>query len=202
MKEHHTGVRPAPERAARPAAAAPWYSATLMPRRFLKKILPKPHTIEGHKLLRVFGDRLMDPRLWAVHRRSVTGAFGVGLAISFVPLPVHSLLAGLIALTWRLNVPAVYGTIFLVNNPLTMVPIYYLAYRVGALLLDTPPGHFAFQLSWQWLQYGLGPLWRPFLLGCLVCSVVAGLAGWCAVEFLWRWEVMRRYRARHWAAAP
>ena len=168
-----------------------------MPRRFLKKILPKPHHIQGHKLLRVFGDRLMDPRLWAVHRRAVTGAFGVGLAICFIPLPVHTLVAGLIALTWRLNVPAIYGTIFLINNPLTMVPIYYLAYRVGALLLGTPPQHFAFHLSWQWLQYGLGPLWQPFLVGCLVCSMVAGLAGWCVLEFVWRWEVRRRYRTRH-----
>ena len=190
-------MRPGPIRASRPALSPPWYIDRAVPRRFLKKILPKPHHIQGHKLLRVFGDRLMDPRLWAVHRRAVTGAFGVGLAICFIPLPVHTLVAGLIALTWRLNVPAIYGTIFLVNNPLTMVPIYYLAYRVGALLLGTPPQHFAFHLSLQWLQYGLGPLWQPFLLGCLVCSLVAGLAGWCVLEFVWRWEVRRRYRTRH-----
>lgn len=173
-----------------------------MLRRLLKKILPKPHHIERHRLLRVFGDRLMDPRLWAVHRRAVTGAFGAGMAICFIPFPVHSLVAGVLALTLRLNVPAIYGTIFLVNNPLTMVPIYYSAYRVGSLLLGAPAHHFAFQLSWHWLEYGLGPLWAPFLLGCAVCSLAAGIAGWCAFEFVWRWEVMRRYRARHhhWAA--
>ncbi len=171
-----------------------------MPRRMLKRILPSPRHLERYRVLRVFGDRLMDPRLWAVHRRAVTSAFGAGLAICFIPLPVHTLVAGIVALTWRLNVPAIYGTIFLVNNPLTMVPIYYLAYRVGALLLRAPPRHFAFHLSFQWLQYGLGPLWRPFLLGCLVCAVVAGIAGWAGLELAWRWQVRRRYRARRWAA--
>ena len=170
-----------------------------MLRRVLKRILPKPRHLERHRVLRVFGDRLMDPRLWAVHRRAVTGAFGTGLAICFIPLPVHTLVAGLSALTWRLNLPTIFGTIFLVNNPLTLVPIYYLAYRVGALLLRMPVHHFHFQLSWHWLQYGLGPLWEPFLLGCLVCSVLAGLAGWCGLELLWRWQVRRRYRTRHWA---
>ncbi len=168
-----------------------------MPRRLLKKLLPSPHFLQNHRVLRLFGDRLLDPQLWAVHRRAVTGAFGWALAIAFIPLPVHSLVAGIVALTWRLNLPMVYGAVWLVNNPLTMVPLYYLAYRVGTLMLRAPVHHFAFHLSFQWLEYGLGPIWRPFLLGCLVCSVVAGLAGWIGLELVWRWQVRRRYRTRH-----
>ena len=168
-----------------------------MPRRLLKKILPSPQFLENHRMVRVFGDRLLDPRLWAVHRRAVAGALGWALAIAFIPLPVHSLVAGLVALTWRLNVPTIYATIWLVNNPLTMVPLYYLAYRVGTLLLGTPAHPFAFQLSFKWLQYGLGPVWRPFLVGCLTCSIVAGLIGWVGLRLLWRWQVRRRYRSRH-----
>ena len=55
-----------------------------------------------------------------------------------------------------------------------MVPLYYVAYRVGALLLGIQPGTFAFELSWNWLQSGLGAVWKPFLVGCLVCGVVGG----------------------------
>lgn len=150
--------------------------------------------------VRVFGQRLLDPRLWALHRRAITGGFGVGLAICFIPLPVHMLVAGLVAIVWRLNVPAVYGTIFLVN-PVTMVPLYYFAYRVGAVLLQVAPERFSFQLSWDWLQNGLGPMWRPFLLGCLVCALIAGLVGWLSLELLWRWRVSSRYRARRVATA-
>src|SRR6185437_12288788 len=105
-----------------------------MPRRVLKKLLPSPGQLQGHWLLRHFGEQLLDPRLWALHRRSVTAAFGVGIAICFIPLTVHSVLAILIAMVWRLNVPVIYGTTLLVN-PITMVPIYYGAYRVGAALL-------------------------------------------------------------------
>jgi uncharacterized protein len=86
-----------------------------MPRRVLKKILPSPVQIQGHWLLRHFGERLLDPRLWALHRRAITGAFGVGIAICFIPLPVHMVVAVLIAIAWRLNVPAIYGTTLLVN---------------------------------------------------------------------------------------
>ena len=52
-----------------------------------------------------------------------------------------------------------------------MVPVYYAAYRVGAALLGSPPETSSFQLSWDWLRTAWG-LWKPFLLGCLVCAVV------------------------------
>ena len=100
---------------------------------------------------------------------------------------------------WRLNVPTIAVTVFLVN-PLTVVPIYYTAYRVGAAVLGDSPQRFAFQLSFDWLQHGLGPMWRPFLLGCLICSVLAGTIGWIALERLWRWRVRYKYRTA--AAQP
>ena len=167
-----------------------------MPRRVLKKLLPSPHTLQGHWLLRHFGEHLLEPRLWALHRRGITAAFGAGIAICFIPLPVHSVVAILIAIAWRLNVPAIYGTTLLVN-PLTMVPIYYLAYRVGAALLRVTPESFSFHLSWDWLQNGLGPMWQPFLVGCLACALVLGVLGWACLELVWRWRVTSRYRARH-----
>jgi uncharacterized protein (DUF2062 family) len=171
-----------------------------MPRRVLKKLLPSPCRLQQYWPVRVFGQRLLDPRLWSLHRRAITGAFGAGLAICFIPLPVHMFVAGLVAIVWRLNVPAVYGTIFLVN-PVTMLPVYYLAYRVGAVLLRVAPEHFSFQLSWDWLQNGLGPMWQPFLLGCLVCALIAGVVGWLSLEAVWRWRVSSRYRARRVATA-
>jgi uncharacterized protein len=171
-----------------------------MPRRVLKKLLPSPGQLQGHWLLRHFGERLLDPRLWALHRRGITGAFGVGIAICFIPLPVHFLVAIMIAVAWRLNVPAIYGTTLLVN-PITMVPIYYLAYRVGAALLGITPQTFSFHLSWDWLQSGLGPMWQPFLIGCMACALILGLLGWACLELVWRWRVTSRYRARRFAAA-
>ena len=74
-----------------------------MPRRLLKKICPSPGALQKRWYLRLFGDRIADPRLWTLHRRAVTTAFGAGLAICFIPLPIHMLVAGLIAITLVLD---------------------------------------------------------------------------------------------------
>lgn len=166
-----------------------------MPRQILKKLTPHPATLQDRWFLRPFGSRLTDPSLWSLQRRSVTAAFGAGLAICFVPLPIHVPLAVLAAVIWRLNIPAIIATVFL-TNPLTAVPVFYVAYRVGAAIVGDAPGQFAFELSWDWLRYGLGPMWKPFLVGCLACAIVTGVLGWMGLEALWRWRVVNRYRSR------
>ena len=109
---------------------------------------------------------------------------------------MHFVVATLLAVWLRLNIPVIYATILMIN-PLTIVPVYYLAYRLGAFLLDLPPTGFAFQMSWDWLQNGLGPMWKPFLVGCLVCGVVGGVLGYMGLELAWRWRVASKYRTRH-----
>jgi uncharacterized protein (DUF2062 family) len=167
-----------------------------MPRRFLQKITPDPAALRALWFMQPFAERLSDPQLWALHRRNVTYAFGAGLAICFIPLPVHLATACAIALLWRLNLPVICGTTFLLN-PFTAVPVYYIAYRVGAALLPEPRHHFHFVASWHWFTHGLAPVWKPFLLGCLVCAMVAAVTGWLTVEILWRCQVLARYRTRH-----
>jgi uncharacterized protein (DUF2062 family) len=168
-----------------------------MPRRLLKKIIPAPQALRERWLVRIFGERLADPMLWTLHRRAVTYAFGAGIAICFVPLPVHLLLTIGVALIWRLNIPVIYATTWLFTNPFTAVPVYYAAYRVGALVLRHPPQHFRFVADWHWFTHGLMPVWRPFLVGCFVCAVAGGILGWAALEILWRYQVVSRYRTRH-----
>ena len=59
-----------------------------------------------------------------------------------------------------------------------------------------PVHRFGFRLSWDWLQHGLGPRWETFLIGCLVCAAVCGIAGWLGLEFIWRRQVLHRRRTR------
>ena len=166
-----------------------------MPRRVVKKLARLIHARRHKWYLSIFGDRLTDAHLWSLNRRSITAAFGIGIAVSFIPLPVHLLLVVLAALWWRLNLAVAIAATYIVN-PFTMVPIYYAAYRVGAALLRYRPRHFEFHLTWNWLEHGLGPAWRPFLLGCLVCAVVLGLGGRCVLEYIWRVATLRRYHQR------
>jgi uncharacterized protein (DUF2062 family) len=171
-----------------------------MPRRIVKHIAQWVNTRNRRWYLRIFGTRATDPLLWSMNRHTITAAFGAGLAIAFVPLPIHTIGAVLAALYWRLNLPVAIVSTWVVN-PFTVVPIYYGAYRLGTLLLHRAPRHFAFQLSWRWLEHGLGPFWKPFLLGCLVSAVVSGLLGRWVLELVWRGAVRRKFRLRH-AAAP
>jgi uncharacterized protein (DUF2062 family) len=72
---------------------------------------------------------------------------------------------------------------------------------VGVLLLGLTPGAFGFELSWNWLQHGLGAVWKPFLLGCLVCGVTVGFIAYRLLELIWRISTMNRKSARRTAAA-
>jgi uncharacterized protein (DUF2062 family) len=166
-----------------------------MPRRFFRKFQPVAAKLRENWYFRLLGPRLTDPRLWSVNRRAITAAFGAGVAVTFVPLPIHTLLGLIVAMVWRLNVPTIVGTSLLLN-PFTLVPVYYAAYRVGALLLGLKPGRFAFELSWTWLQNGLGAFWKPFLLGCLICGVIGGYLSYRALELAWRYSTVSRLNAR------
>ncbi len=143
----------------------------------------------------MLGPRLTDARLWSVNRRSITMAFGAGVALIFIPLPIHIPLALLVAIAWRLNVPTILATLLLLN-PLTVVPIYYGAYRLGMNLLQRTGGDFNFTLSWHWLANSLGAVWQPFLLGCLVAAVVGGGLAFWILEWIWRWSTLSRLGSR------
>lgn len=166
-----------------------------MPRHLFVKFRPIAAKLRGSWYFRVLGPKVTDPRLWSLNRRAITSAFGVGVAISFIPLPLHLPLGLVVAMFWHLNVPAMIGTLLLVN-PLTALPVYYAAYRVGVLLLGIEPGPFSFQLSWAWLQTGLGTIWKPFLLGCLVCGVLGGFLAYRLLELAWRISTVNRFNAR------
>ncbi len=166
-----------------------------MPRRMFNRLRPVAERVRHSRYVEILGPKLRDSRLWSVNRRAITSAFGVGIAIQFIPLPMHLPLGLIAAMLLHLNVPAMVVTMFIVN-PFTAVPIYYFAYRVGAFLLGTPPGNFAFELGWNWLGHGLGSIWKPFLVGCLVCAIVLGLAGRWLLELTWRWSVGSRVTAR------
>lgn len=145
--------------------------------------------------MRPFRLLLEHPVYWSLNRRNVTRAFALGLLISFVPIPVHFLLATLLALTFRLNVPAAICGTFLAN-PLTMAPMYMGAYWVGSHLLGVAGHNIAFEMSWQWMTTALLPIWKPFLLGCLVLGVITSITGYILLGGVWHLSLVLKYHER------
>lgn len=166
-----------------------------MPRHLFNRFRPLAERLRHSRYLALLGPNVTDSRLWSVNRRAITSAFAVGIAIQFIPLPIHLPLGLVLCMVYHLNVPAMVATLMILN-PFTAVPIYYFAYRVGTLLLGAPHGDFRFDFGWSWLAHGLGSIWKPFLVGCLVCGVVGGFLAYQLLELLWRWSIVSRLGAR------
>lgn len=166
-----------------------------MPRRLLKKILPNRHSLAQRWYLHPFRALMHQPAYWTVHRRSVVRAVAIGLFICFIPLPVHLLVAPLIALLWRANLPLTLATVLLMN-PLTFAPAYLGAYWVGSQLTGEPLIALQFEPTWEWVDTQLRTIWKPFLLGCLVSGSAAALLGYAMVSLWWRAAVTYRYQRR------
>lgn len=167
-----------------------------MPRKFLKRIMPDHVTMREHKHLRRFGEKIMAPELWHLNRKSVSAAIAIGVFIAFIPMPGQMLLAAALAIWCRVNLPVAVMSVW-ITNPLTMAPIYFFTYKVGAMILDVPlrTHEFAFTLDWLWEE--LGFIWQPLLLGSFICGVLAAIAGVIIVRLIWRLVVINSWLKRY-----
>jgi hypothetical protein len=166
-----------------------------MPKKFLRRWLPHPTRHSQHRALRWLGPVLEDPNLFHLNRHSVSVAFFVGLFCAFLPLPGQTLIAALLALLLRCNLPISVLLIW-VTNPLTMTPIFLLTYELGRWILDSPPVDFHFRLELDWFQEQGESLLMPLLLGSLLTGLLAGGTGYVIIHEIWRWTVIRNWEAR------
>jgi len=166
-----------------------------MPRKFIKRWMPDHDTIRNHKSLQFLGTLLHDPNLFHLNRKSVIGAFTVGLFCAFIPLPTQMAIAAIFAIWSRVNLPISVGLVW-ITNPVTMPPIFYFCYRLGAWILQVPTQTLEFELTFAWLMEELGAIWQPFLFGCLVMASLSALLGNVVIRLIWRLAVVRSWQAR------
>jgi len=167
-----------------------------MSKKFLKRYLPDHEKIRKNETLnRLFGKLLHDPNLLHINRRSVSGAFFVGLSMAFVPVPFQMALAAGLAIYFRVNLPVSVGLVW-ITNPVTMPPMYYFCYELGHAILGGTLEKVHFELSIEWLQTVLGEIWQPFLLGSFIAGITTATLGMFAVRLLWRLQVVRRWQKR------
>lgn len=181
-----------------------------VPQKQLKKWLPKPEEILANKTLGIFAPHLADPRLWHFNRRCLSTAIYIGVMSSFFPLPGQMLLALIFCLIFRANVPMAIALTW-ITNPLTTIPIFYFAYWVGTLFIDTPM--ISFHLIGQMLS--AFSLWifsngdNPFMiykdsvslstftLGLTVIAIITSIICGVAFRFVWRFKVVSSWKKRH-----
>src|SRR5438132_7446052 len=115
-----------------------------MPRKFLRKYLPDADEVRSRRMVAMFGGWLQHPNLWHFNRRSVPGALAIGLFSGLIPGPLQMLTAVLLAIPLKKNIPVAL-VVTLYTNPLTIVPLYMIAFEYGNLILGRAHGFAAIE---------------------------------------------------------
>lgn len=166
-----------------------------MPKKFFKRYMPDHKMIRENKHLQIFGTLLHDPNLFHLNRRSVSGAFALGLFNAFVPIPSQMILSAAGAILFRVNLPISVALVW-ITNPVTMLPIFSFAYVVGTWILGKPEQSFHFEPSIGWLTNELLAIWPSFLLGCFVLGTIAAISGYATIRILWRMHILKHIKER------
>lgn len=167
-------------------------------RRYLQSRLPQAADLAERRFIGWFGHRLHDPNLWHFGRRSVARATGMGLLVAFFPIPIHMLIVVPLAILRGINLPVLIAAVW-VTNPVTWVPMFYFAYRIGLFFTGGPAATAAsLHLSpdWSSLSHALAEIWLPLCVGSAICGIVAGTVGYVVTDWLWRLAIARRWRRR------
>lgn len=135
------------------------------------------------------------PCLWYMNRHSIAKAFAIGLFCTWLPLPLQSVCAALLAVALRANLPLSVALVF-ITNPITIPPMFYFAYELGASIVGHPPQGYNFELSLEWLMTGLTFIWKPLLLGCLILACISSALGYYGIHAIWRLHVWQSWKER------
>ncbi len=176
-----------------------------MPRKFFRKYLPSHESVRQSRHIRFFGAALHHPNLWHLNRKSVAGGTAVGLFCGLVPGPLQMLSAALLAILFRVNLPvAVILTWY--TNPFTIVPLYYIAYKLGMFVTGASghvlPGGDPDLLELpivEWmpaLLHWMAAMGKPFVLGLFLLALILAVAGYFLVIAAWRVHVMLSWKKR------
>jgi uncharacterized protein (DUF2062 family) len=169
-------------------------------RKFWRKYLPEPEQVLARKWAAPFRPWLGHPNLWHLNRHSVPGAVAIGLFCGLIPGPVQMLGALICAIPLRKNIPVALA-VTLYTNPLTIVPLYLIAYAYGSAILghhgpDRPVAPFqwdwSLQAFWQWAM----SLGKPLGIGLVALALTLAVLGYFITELAWRAYLIRAWRRR------
>jgi uncharacterized protein (DUF2062 family) len=166
-----------------------------MPKNRLLRYLPSPSQLRENPALRPVAHLLDRAEIWHLNRRSASGAVFIGLFCAFLPVPMQMVIAAALAIAARCNLPLAVVLVW-ISNPVTIPPLFYFTYRLGAWLLDMQLATDNIEVNFTWLRNNLGSIGYPLLFGSLVCGWVAGVSGFFLTRVLWRIHIVTRWRAR------
>jgi uncharacterized protein (DUF2062 family) len=172
-------------------------------KRLTHRLEPYVKDITTNPWIRHHAPRLAEPDLWHLNRRSTARAVAIGLFAGLIPGPLQILGSVGLSIAFRANFPlAAITTLY--TNPVTIVPLYLLAYEYGSLffpgsngLADIAPPRFNWTSSFIGdLALWMGQLGKPLALGVVLLAVTLAAVGWAVVRLGWRWHVVHAWKKR------
>lgn len=176
-----------------------------MARRWAKALVRKFEAMQDSRWLRPFARYIAHPSLWSLNRRSVALAVAAGMIGGLIPGPFQMITAGLIAMVARCNFPIAL-VVTLYSNPLTIVPLYLVAYKLGGVVssahaaptLVAPP-HFDWLHLWDStaaLAHWAWNLGTPLFVGVPLLALILAVAGYALTRLGWSLHLRLEWRAR------
>ncbi|OGA44791.1 MAG: hypothetical protein A3G25_18670 [Betaproteobacteria bacterium RIFCSPLOWO2_12_FULL_63_13] len=174
-----------------------------MPRKYFRKFLPSHEAVKNNRHIARFGSFLHHPNLWHLNRDSVAGGVAIGLFSGLVPGPFQMLTAAILCVLFKVNLPVGLATT-IYTNPLTIGPLYLIAYRIGRLLVGghgvaAPPPDMDWSLPGTWMEALLTwmlSLGKPLAIGLVVLALALAVLGYLFVQLGWRAYVVLAWRRR------
>lgn len=154
----------------------------------LKKYTPKRENVN----LGLLSKYLTDPELWKWNKRTIAKAFAIGLFCAFLPMPAHTLLAAILAVLFSANILLSMFMVW-VNNPITIVPIYYFTYKLGASIMgiEMDPD---FEFSFGYLMDNLGVATLALWIGGIIVSIVSAILGYFSIITIYKYKAFKRIK--------
>ena len=162
--------------------------AVVKVKEILKKYSPKRENVN----LGWLNKHLTDPELWKWNKKTIAKAFAIGFFCAFLPMPAHTLLVAILAVLFSANV-LLSILIVWVNNPITMVPIYYFTYKLGASIMgiEIDPD---FEFSFGYLMDNFGATTIALWIGGIVVSIVSAILGYFTIITIYKYKALKRVK--------
>lgn len=166
-----------------------------MLRKWLKRISNK-NFINQHASLRKLKNHLQDPNLWSINSVSLARGVSLGILVAFIPLPFQMIIAALLSMIFRANLPVAVALTW-ITNPITFIPINLLVYHVGSLILGTSNGatistpvwdFSSLPAFWDSLISWISHLSYVYLIGLSIVAISAAVVSYFLVVILWRFN--------------
>ena len=165
-----------------------------MARLILRRWLPDPAALRTHRSLRWLGPLLDRPWLWHVNRSSISRGLAIGMFFGvLVPLG-QGLVAGVVAIGLRANLPAAVLATF-ISNPLTTPVILLAAYHAGLAVLGEPTALPDLTENIGWIEK-IGAMGEPLLVGLALLAIAGAVLTYFGVQIAWRIGVLWKMAAR------